>query len=71
MEYGDINLVTESILRSIIYTALFFIFKTNCIFVCILLHYMVNLMIHYNKDNNAYCSAVNAQNVETREHNTV
>ena len=29
-------------------------------------------MIHYNSDNNAYCSAVNAQNFETREHtNTV
>ena len=28
-------------------------------------------MIHYNNDNNAYCSAVNAQNVETREHNIV
>ena len=28
-------------------------------------------MIHYNNDNNAYCSAVNAQNVETREHDTV
>ena len=28
-------------------------------------------MILYNNDNNAYCSAVNAQNFETREHNTV
>ena len=28
-------------------------------------------MIHYNNDNNAYCSAVNAKNFETREHNTV
>ena len=28
-------------------------------------------MIHYNNDNNTYCSAVNAQNFETREHNTV
>ena len=28
-------------------------------------------MIHYNNDNNAYCSAVNAQNFETTEHNTV
>ena len=28
-------------------------------------------MIHYNNGNNAYCSAVNAQNFETREHNTV
>ena len=28
-------------------------------------------MIHYNNDNNAYCSAVNAQKFETREHNTV
>ena len=27
-------------------------------------------MIHYNNDNNAYCSAVNAQNCETREHIT-
>ena len=26
-------------------------------------------MIHYDNDNNAYCSAVNAQNFETREHN--
>ena len=25
-------------------------------------------MIHYNNGNNAYCSAVNAQNFETREH---
>ena len=25
-------------------------------------------MIHYNNDNNAYCSAVNAQISETREH---
>ena len=24
-------------------------------------------MIHYNNDNNAYCSAVNAQNLETSE----
>ena len=24
-------------------------------------------MIHYNNDNNAYCSAVNAQTFETRE----
>ena len=30
-----------------------------------------DVMIHYNNDNNGYCSAVNAQNVETREHNTV
>ena len=28
-------------------------------------------MIHYKNDNNACCSAVNAQNFETREHNTV
>ena len=28
-------------------------------------------MIHYNNDNNAYCSAVNAQKFSTREHNTV
>ena len=28
-------------------------------------------MIHYNKDNNAYCSAVNAQTFETKEYNTV
>ena len=28
-------------------------------------------MIHYNNDNNAYCSAVNAPNFETREHDTV
>ena len=28
-------------------------------------------MIHYNNDYNAYCSAVNAQYVETRDHNTV
>ena len=28
-------------------------------------------MIHHNNDNNAYYSVVNAQNVETREHNTV
>ena len=28
-------------------------------------------MMHYNNDNNAYCSAVNAQNFETREPNTV
>ena len=28
-------------------------------------------MIHYNNDNNAYCSAINAQNCETRVHNTV
>ena len=28
-------------------------------------------MIHYNNDNNAYCSAVNAKKIETREHNTV
>ena len=28
-------------------------------------------MIHYNKHNNAYCSAVNAQTFETIEHNTV
>ena len=27
-------------------------------------------MIHYNNNSNAYCSAVNAQNVEIREHNT-
>ena len=25
-------------------------------------------MIHYNNDNHAYCSAVNAQNFQTREH---
>ena len=25
-------------------------------------------MIHYNNDNNAYCLAVNAQNVEIRQH---
>ena len=25
-------------------------------------------MIHYNNDNNGYCSAVNAQNFQTREH---
>ena len=25
-------------------------------------------MIHCNSDNNAYCAAVNVQNVETREH---
>ena len=28
-------------------------------------------MIHYNNDNNAYCSAVNVHNLETREDNTV
>ena len=28
-------------------------------------------MIHYNNNNNAYCSAVNDQNFETRKHNTV
>ena len=28
-------------------------------------------MIHYNNDNNAYCSAVNAQKFETREHKTI
>ena len=28
-------------------------------------------MIHHNNDNNAYCSAVNAQNRETRENNTI
>ena len=28
-------------------------------------------MIYYNTDNNTYCSAVNAQKFETREHNTV
>ena len=28
-------------------------------------------MIHYNNDNNAYCSAINAQTFEKREHNTV
>ena len=28
-------------------------------------------MIYYNTDNNAYCSAVNPQHFETREHNTV
>ena len=28
-------------------------------------------MMHYNNDNNAYCSAVNAQTFETRENNTV
>ena len=30
-----------------------------------------DVMTYYNNDNNAYCSAVNAQNFETREHNTV
>ena len=25
-------------------------------------------MIYYNNDNNAYCSAINAQNFQTREH---
>ena len=30
-----------------------------------------DVMIHYNNDNNAYCSVVNAQIFETREHNTV
>ena len=29
------------------------------------------IMIHYNNDNNAYCSTVNDQTFETREHNTV
>ena len=28
-------------------------------------------MLYYNSDNNACCSAVNAQNFETRQHNTV
>ena len=28
-------------------------------------------MIHYDNNNNAYCSAINAQNYETRQHNTV
>ena len=28
-------------------------------------------MMHYNNDNNAYCSAVNTHNFETREQNTV
>ena len=28
-------------------------------------------MIHYNNDNKAYCSAINAQRFESREHNTV
>ena len=28
-------------------------------------------MTYYNNDNNAYCSAVNGQRFETREHNTV
>ena len=28
-------------------------------------------MIHYNNDNNAYCSAVNVHNLETREDNTL
>ena len=28
-------------------------------------------MIHYNNDNNAYCSAVNDQMFKTREHNIV
>ena len=28
-------------------------------------------MIYHNNDNNAYCSAVNAQNRETRENNTI
>ena len=28
-------------------------------------------MIHHNNDNNAYYSVVNAQNVETKEHNTI
>ena len=26
-------------------------------------------MIHYNNDNNAYCSAVNVHNLDTREDN--
>ena len=30
-----------------------------------------DIMIHYNNDNNAYYWAVNAQNFETIEHNTV
>ena len=28
-------------------------------------------MIYHNNDNNAYCSAVNTQNRETRENNTI
>ena len=32
---------------------------------------MKTFIIHYNNGSNAYCSAVNAQNFETREHNTV
>ena len=28
-------------------------------------------MIHYNTDNNTYCSAVKAQKFETREYNTI
>ena len=30
-----------------------------------------DVMIHYNNDHNAYCSAVNVHNLETREDNTV
>ena len=30
-----------------------------------------DVMIHYNNNNNAYCSAVNAQIFEIREHNTI
>ena len=30
-----------------------------------------DVMIHYNNDNNAYCSAVNAKKFETRKHNAV
>ena len=29
------------------------------------------VMIHYDNDNNAYCSAVNSQHFEIREHYTV
>ena len=28
-------------------------------------------MVHYDNDNNAYCSAINAQKFEIREHNTI
>ena len=30
-----------------------------------------DVMIHYNNDNNAYCSTVNAKKIETTEHNAV
>ena len=30
-----------------------------------------DVMIHHNNDNNAHCSAVNAQNRETRDINTI